>query len=231
MAKIIKIGIDGKNYYYYTNMRSDDIQLYKTKETDTANQKGSSEFFFEGQRNILAKIKNDKYPASILSVKWLARIFHERILWQADSIKEFQGSKIFKRAGLCVAKSYGYAIALNPYNKHSSIFFLEYIPSATRGIDYFNQAESDEKLHFIDRFCQDISNLAKINFYSRDAHFGNILITKENDVIWVDTHVYRLPILEKHKYQTLFRFFTKKIPLDYRAVADKLLRKHLNISC
>lgn len=206
------------------------IVLEKTSETLIANQKGSSEFFFDINRHLLAKVKNDKYTATSNALRWFGRIIHERILLQADAIKEHQGNKIFINAGIKTVPSHGYAIALNPLNHHGSIFFIEYLNETIRGSDYFNRASEEERIMFLEKFCVDVLRLAKYNYYCRDAHFGNTLVGNDNELTWIDTHVYRLPLFSRNKYTILLKYFIRKIPSAYQNHAEKILHEKFHSS-
>ncbi len=205
------------------------IRLDKTPEACSFDKTAQREVFVYSPLDSLVKIKIDKYTFCSRPIRWLGRILiQERLLFQVNSRSEYSGNEAYLTVGLKPVEAFAWGMALNPLNSWGSIYFMKHCRSATNGAEYFRASSRSKRLVLLEKLCAGTAALAKAGLYNRDQHFGNVLIDDNEEFIWIDTHVSRLPFFRKRRFRTAIESVSRKMPNDeFRRLARKLLEQKL----
>ncbi|WP_108444435.1 lipopolysaccharide kinase InaA family protein [Halomonas denitrificans] len=188
---------------------SNQLAFSSTTTTQAFEALGSSRFFVSQDQKILAKVVPDKFPRRQAPLKWLLRDYLEkRWLGQTDARKEYRSLQVLRRAGLATPRCYGWGVSLNPGNHNGSLLLMEHVQNAQPGGEVFNKLDEQGRLAFLERFCLEVARLAGAGYAHRDLHYDNLLIDKNGDILWIDTHVRRLPTKSADQWPALKRSLT-----------------------
>ncbi|WP_435631027.1 AarF/UbiB family protein [Carnimonas bestiolae] len=167
---------------------------------------GSSYFQLSSDGSMLLKFSRDKYRPQAHFFKWLMRdVISTRWLGSFDSKHEYQSAEVLRSVGQHTVLCHGVGVAAGLSNPLNSVFVMEYMASAVSGRERMAQLAPDEQRIFFDRFMGLVIALAKAGYAHRDLHMGNILVTQDDRLVWIDTHVKRLPRALKKRARVLSR--------------------------
>lgn len=170
------------------------LRLASTTTTAAFEAAGSSRFYLSQDDRILAKVVPDKFHKRRATFSWFCRDYLEkRWLLQSDARKEFLSLRILRQAGLATPRCHGWGLSLNPGNRNASLLLMEHMQEARPGGEVFDALDETGREHFLERFCQEVAALARAGFVHRDLHYNNLLIDKQDKLIWIDAHVRQLP--------------------------------------
>nr|WP_221188527.1 lipopolysaccharide kinase InaA family protein [Halomonas cerina] len=194
---------------FHANGLPDRLTLASTTTTAAFEAVGSSRFFVSADQQILAKVVPDKYRKSQSPLKWVLRDYLEK-RWLAQSVarKEFLSLQILRRAGLKTPRCHGWGISLNPGNRNASLLLMEHMRDARPGGEVFDEMDEDARQAFLERFCHEVAQLAHAGYVHRDLHYNNLLVTDQNEILWIDTHVRRLPTKSADQWPALRQSLT-----------------------
>lgn len=189
------LNLHGKKYYYlllHDQLGLAHWSLQQTELTRQLEHIASSQFWLHPASNTLCKIVPDKYPRWTLG--WLCRdLLNKRLIGHIDAFRELQSNRRLHKAGLRVVPCKAAGIALNPLNPRASFLAVRYLTDHHSGEDYFQRSDEAGRLSLLHRLAQDIDHLARHGYYHRDLHLGNMMISPCGHIVWIDTHVRRLP--------------------------------------
>ncbi|MGO2132590.1 MAG: hypothetical protein ACTH3D_06770 [Halomonas sp.] len=195
--KLLNLSFDGKAHCYllaHCRELTPPLQLSATSTTEVFESVASSRFFLSPDDTVLAKVVPDKFDRTTQPLKWLGRDYLEkRGLFQFDARKEYRCGRILQHMGLATPRYYGWGISLNPFNRNASLLLMEHIRDARPGGAVFETLDQQQRLALLDTLCQDIAHIARHGYALRDLHYNNLLITNDDKLIWIDTHLRRLP--------------------------------------
>ncbi|MDR9439900.1 MAG: lipopolysaccharide kinase InaA family protein [Halomonas sp.] len=182
----------------------DRLALASTTTTEAFEAVGSSRFYVSADQQILAKVVPDKVQKREAPLKWLLRDYLEkRWLGQSDARKEYLSLGILRRAGLKTPRCHGWGISLNPGNRNASLLLMEHLQDARPGGDVFVELDEEGRFAFLERFCQEVARLAHAGYVHRDLHYNNLLVGKNDELLWIDSHVRRLPTKSADQWPAL----------------------------
>lgn len=223
-------------YYRYaiflSNGISDDLTFVSNSITEKCESLGSSRFYLSEDGYILGKVTSDKYSRINNPIKWLLHDYMEkRLLLQADAAKEYRSLMILRRSGLRTPRCYGWGISFQPGNSGGSLLLMEHVQDARPGGDVFDTMTEAERLVFLNRFSQEVALLAKAGFVHRDLHYNNLLLDRNDEIIWIDAHVRRLPRKKSLHWSAIRHSLAidKLRGEDYRAFVEQQLNKWLSV--
>ncbi|MCE8014981.1 hypothetical protein HOP62_02690 [Halomonas sp. MCCC 1A17488] len=171
----------------------DRLVLASTSTTAQFESIGSSRFFTSSDGNLVAKVVPDKYSRWQSPLKWLMRDYLEkRWLGQCDAREEYESLQILKQAGLTTPRCHGWGISLNPGNSNASLLLTELIHDARPGGEVFDEIDEADRLAFLERFCTEVAQLAKLGYVHRDLHYNNLLIRHDQTIVWIDANVRKI---------------------------------------
>lgn len=171
-----------------------------------------SRFFLHQPTGSLLMVKLDKYSPRRHFLRWLGRmVIYERLLLQVDAHKEYRGNRIYRRAGLSPVPALAWGVALNPFNPMGSVFIMDYLSDAVSGWTWFDQSDDSARRALLDKVCDGLARLANLGYYNRDAHLGNLMVRRGGEILWIDTHLSRLPRNSAKRKKTLIESVTRKI--------------------
>ncbi|ALM52810.1 lipopolysaccharide kinase InaA family protein [Halomonas huangheensis] len=181
------------------------LALASTSTTEAFESVGSSRFYTSTDGLILAKVVRDKFCQRREPFKWLTRDYLEkRWLGQSDARKEYLSMRILKRAGLRTPRFHGWGISLNPANRNASLLLMEHIQGAEMGGDVvFMRADEATREKLLDRVAEEVLMLAKAGYLHRDLHLNNLLVTDNQELIWVDAHLKPMPKARDKRWPAL----------------------------
>ncbi|SEM14052.1 lipopolysaccharide kinase InaA family protein [Halomonas daqiaonensis] len=206
----------------------DRLALASTITTQAFEAAGSSRFYVSSDQRILAKIVPDKFTKCEAPLNWLLRDYLEkRWLGQSDARKEHLSLQILGRAGLKTPRCHGWGISLNPGNRNASLLLMEHLQDARPGGEVFDALNEPDRLAFLERFCREVAQLAHAGYVHRDLHYNNLLINRDEKIVWIDAHLRRLPTKNADQWSALRKSLTagKLRGEGYRQHAEALLRR------
>lgn len=206
------------------------LRLASTTTTAAFEAVASSRFYLSEDGSILAKVVPDKFAKRREPLNWLARDYLEkRWLLQSDARKEFLSLRVLHRTGLATPRCHGWGLSLNPANRNASLLLMEHKQAARPGGEVFDALDEAGRRRFLERFCNDIAILARAGYVHRDLHYNNLLVDADERLIWIDTHIRRLPRKRADQWPALMKSLTvNKLRGDvYRAHVEALLRAYL----
>ncbi|WP_136067777.1 lipopolysaccharide kinase InaA family protein [Modicisalibacter radicis] len=155
---------------------------------------GSSAFYLDETGGSLYKLVRDKYDWRQQSAKWLFRdLLDKRLSGRSAAAREYRSNRIIRRAGLRTIACRAYGVAVNPGNPLGSLYVMEYLDGARSGERHFLEQDEAGRRDFLRRMCDEALRLIAHGYVHRDFHFGNVLVDAQGELIWIDTHVRRLP--------------------------------------
>ncbi len=206
------------------------LRLVSTHTTAAFEAVGSSRFFLTEDGRLLAKVVSDKFDKRRAPLDWFGRDYLEkRWLLQSNARKELLSLRILQRAGLTTPHCHGWGLSLNPSNPSASLLLMEHRQDARPGGEVFDALDEQGRLRFLERFCEEVVTLAHAGYVHRDLHYNNLLIDANGGLVWIDTHVRRLPRKRADHWPALERSLsvTKLRGAKYRALAIEQLRRLL----
>lgn len=207
--KLLNLSLDGKPYAYllaHCRELATPLQLSATTTTDAFESQASSRFFLSPDAKVLAKVVPDKFNRSTCTLKWLGRDYLEkRWLFQFDARKEYRCGRILQRIGLRTPSYHGWGISLNPFNRNASLLLMEHIQDARAGGEVFETLDPQQRFAFVDTLCKDIAHIARHGYALRDLHYNNLLVANDGGLIWIDTHLRRLPQQQDKRWPMIKR--------------------------
>ncbi|MGL5040979.1 MAG: lipopolysaccharide kinase InaA family protein [Aeromonas sp.] len=193
--KLTTLDLHGKKYYYLLLHHPLELAHWSLQQNELTQQLeriASSQFWLHAPSHTLCKIVPDKYPR--WSSRWWGRDqFNKRLMGQIDALREWRSSRCLQQAGLRVVPCQAAGIALNPLNPYASFLAVSYLSDHHSGEHYFEHANEAERLSLLAQVAKDIYQLAAHGYYHRDLHLGNLMIDPCGQIVWIDTHVRRLP--------------------------------------
>lgn len=155
---------------------------------------GSSRFYLDTQKALLFKIVADKYDWRRRPMKWLLRdLLEKRLSGRFAGYREYSSNRIIRRAGLKAVECHAYGVAINPFNAFGSVYVMDYRQDAVSGEPFFLAQEESGRLTFLKRMCDEALQLIEHGYAHRDFHYGNVMVDGGGELIWIDTHVRKLP--------------------------------------
>lgn len=180
------------------------LALASTSTTDAFEAAGSSRFYTSQDGRILAKVVPDKFSTRLEPFKWLTRDYIEkRWLAQSDARKEYLSMRILARAGLRTPRFHGWGLSLNPANRNGSLLLMEQVKNAEMGGERFERFDEPERKMLLDQIADEVVILARAGYLHRDLHLNNLLVSPDNELIWVDAHLRRIPRRKEHQWPAL----------------------------
>ncbi|MGY6039559.1 lipopolysaccharide kinase InaA family protein [Aeromonas sp. AE23HZ002T15] len=202
---LTSLHFNGRKHYYL--LVNDDLKLptwtlAQTSQTRRFEEQGSSLFWHHDSSNSLCKLVADKYPRWTL--RWLCRDqLSKRLVGHIDAFREWRSNRLIRQAGLNVVPCKAAGLALNPLNPLGSFLAVQYLQDHQACDAYFQRADEASRLALLRQLARDIFQLAKQGYYHRDLHLGNLMQAPSGALVWIDTHVRRLPLLQSQRRQTL----------------------------
>ncbi|MDV6320066.1 hypothetical protein [Chromohalobacter sp. HP20-39] len=230
---LYRVSLNGVTRWYYLRTRfpfPSHIALQQPETTQDMEAVGSSRFFLDTASNTLFKLVADKHAVHREPFRWWIRdILEKRLLGGFDGLKEWQSNARIRQAGLRAIECRGVGVALNPFNPLGSLLAMEHLDEGESGADYFRRESEEARLAFLQSMCDDAVALIHHGYYHRDFHYGNLLLDDAGEIVWIDTHVKRLPQDAHQRRQTIIAMLspTKLQGERYRAFAEAYLIRQL----
>ncbi|WP_156816471.1 RIO1 family regulatory kinase/ATPase [Oceanimonas smirnovii] len=199
---------DEFRYLMFSSLNYSALNFISNSKTENFELLGSSTFFISENEKVIGKVKPDKYNIKTNLLKWFFHDFVEkRIFFQTDAIKEYRSLNIIKKAGLKTPECYGFGVSFNPLNKNGSLLLVEFLKNIRVGGEVFDELNETSRLKFLDKFSEEVAILIKLGYVHRDLHYNNILVDCDNNIIWIDAHVKKLPSNNKKRASAILKSF------------------------
>lgn len=195
----------GKEHYYLLFHNQAGLAHWSLKRIQTTRileRIASSQFWFHPASNSLCKIVPDKYPRWTFGW-WCRDLLSKRLIGHIDALREWRSNQHLRKAGLRVVSCKAAGLALNPLNPYASFLAVSYLTDHHSGQHYFLRADEVGRLSLLHLLAQDIYQLATHGYYHRDLHLGNLMVSPCGHIVWIDTHVRRLPNNLERRHQVL----------------------------
>ena len=150
------------------------------------------------------------------------RIDPYRKFFRSQALREYVGSMRLRTIGLQVPNPLGYGINLSPFGPYESVLLMEYIPNiGTLREVLENKADSTTRKNLLNQLGNDLKKMINEGVFHKDAHLGNILVSKDYNIFWIDNDISTLKksgdidrLLKKFTNNTLISEKEKKTYLS-----------------
>ncbi|WP_456429232.1 lipopolysaccharide kinase InaA family protein [Nitratifractor sp.] len=141
------------------------------------------------------------------------RVDPYRKYFRSQALREFRGSIKLEEIGLLAPKPFGYGINLTPLGCYESVLLMEYIPNIGTLREVFRE-EPDPSVReiLLKKLGRDLQRMVEARIYHKDAHFGNVLVTPDHDLVWIDNDL--APIKGPDESKRLLKKFRATPLLD-----------------
>ena len=141
------------------------------------------------------------------------RVDPYRKYFRSQAFRETQGSIKLKKLGLLAPKPLGYGVNLSPFGPYESVLLMEYIPNIGTLREVFRE-EPDPSVReiLLKKLGRDLQRMVEARIYHKDAHLGNILVTPDHDLVWIDNDL--APIKGPDESKRLLKKFRASPLLD-----------------
>jgi tRNA A-37 threonylcarbamoyl transferase component Bud32 len=192
--KIDYVNIEGKQHLYlfiYKNPSLPIINLEQDEITTRFEKIGSSRFYRMSSGE-LCKISTDRL--NTWSLSWFLRdILERRCFLKSPAVKEWRNNIILSKLGIKTVPIDAVAIACMPSNRLSSLLVMPLLTDMRSGEDYYNEANYLARNDLFQHIARDVALSAYNGYGHRDLHLGNLMVNSLGDIVWIDTHLKKLP--------------------------------------
>ena len=110
--------------------------------------------------------------------------------FQSQAKKEFKNTQILNSIGIKTPKVYLYAVNYNPFCEYESMLLMQRVEHLGTMADLFKRGiEGYSRQVMLNNFMRDIRVFIDNGYYHKDAHFNNVLVTKDYQTIWIDNSI------------------------------------------
>ncbi len=142
---------------------------------------------------------------------------YTRKVYRSQAKREYISTSLMDNIGIKTPKVYGYAVYLNPFSAYDSILLMERVENIGTMADIFkSKIERYHRKIMFENFKRDLKSFIDNGIYHRDAHFNNILITKDYETVWIDNDI---SALKGNKERV--KFLSKFIKRDFLSESEK----------
>lgn len=208
MSKHVLVLPDGSYRYrlHHAQGLSGYLTLHANQRTQHFIEIGSSQFFLSADNRWLFKFSPSKYSPHQRWFKWMLRdVLSTRLMGKYDARREYKSARVLARLGQQTVRCYGYGMPTRLANPLGSLYVMEYMGDAVSGREHMARLDEDSREHFFDRVMEWVIALARAGYAHRDLHLGNLMVTAQEDLVWIDTHVRRLPRQRARRAHALTR--------------------------
>ncbi|WP_457608704.1 lipopolysaccharide kinase InaA family protein [Nitratifractor sp.] len=139
-------------------------------------------------------------------IRYQKLIDHFRKLYHSQGFREFHSSRLLSKIGIPAPKVYGYGFSLWS-SEYESFLLAEFIPNKGTLREVFSRSTVKKRQSLFDELIHHLQLMINHGVYHKDAHPGNILVTEEDHLIWIDNDL--SPIRGKRETERLFKKFLR----------------------
>lgn len=106
--------------------------------------------------------------------------------------RETKGNTALTQLGLKAMAVYGWGITASPLAQYESVLFMQPLPQVTSGLTFIrNEQDTQLRLAFLRQMARQIACMLNHGFIHKDAHFDNVYLTPDQELIWIDNDIRR----------------------------------------
>lgn len=151
-------------------------------------------------------IVHREYVLKKIRPQTLADHFRKPFLSQAK--RESDSCRKMSTLGIRTPTIYNFGVNLSPIGRYESMLLMEYIPNIGTLQDVFQlESSPDIRDDLLERVFEDLNRLLNARIYHKDAHPGNILVTTDYDLVWINNDL--SPLRGEREYNRLFKKFLR----------------------
>ena len=168
----------------------------------------------------------DNYLLTIFQMQKYADFFRRYFASQAR--READSSTRLSALWLKSPEIYGYAVVLNPFCRYDSILLMELVEYENILSLLLRRAPKDERRERLLRiFAQNLNIFFENEVAHKDPHYGNILVTADDELVWIDNDIAPMKRCEDE-----LRFMRKYLKKDFLSEDEaRRLVDSLRCSC
>jgi len=153
------------------------------------------------------------------------RIDPFRKYFRSQALREYRSTLQLRKLGINVPTPLAYGTNLSPFGKYESILIMEYIPNiGTMREVMAHEANQRVRTKLLKKLGADLQRMMEARLYHKDAHLGNILVTPDYDLVWIDNDL--SPIKGPDELKRLLKKF-RATPLLTEEEKSAFLPDHL----
>jgi len=112
---------------------------------------------------------------------------HLRKFFRSQAKREALSSGYLTKLGISAPEIYGYGINISPIGTYESILLMEYIPNlGTLREILQSDLNSNVRSELLEQLKENLRCMIDAGVYHKDAHLGNILVTYDYHLVWID---------------------------------------------
>jgi len=131
---------------------------------------------------------------------------HLRKFFRSQAKREALSSRHLTKLGISAPEIYGYGVNLSPIGTYESILLMEYIPNlGTLQEILQSDLDSSVRRNLLEQLKEQLQCMIDAGVYHKDAHLGNILVTYDYRLVWIDNDL--SPIKGAREHHRLLKKF------------------------
>ncbi|MGL5936255.1 MAG: hypothetical protein ACRCZI_11615, partial [Cetobacterium sp.] len=139
-------------------------------------------------------------------------------------LKEWRANKVLCQNSIRTVEYIDAGISINPCCKHSSYLVMKYIENVKYGKGFFINSNEEGRGLMLEQIAIDLSLIIKIGYVPRDIHLDNFLVDEDGKIIWIDTHLKKIPLFFKQNKINKCLSYDKFYDVKYRDILyEKLM--------
>jgi tRNA A-37 threonylcarbamoyl transferase component Bud32 len=112
---------------------------------------------------------------------------HFRRTFRSQARREAEASRWMLRHGIPAPRIYGYAFNLSPFGGYESLLLMEHIENVGTLRDVLEKERRPERRErLLQQLRQSLERFFDRGIYHKDCHYGNILVGKDERIVWID---------------------------------------------
>ena len=141
----------------------------------------SSELYSADNGRVLAKfIRPTSFPKDYL----------RRLIGFSQASREYNSAKLMQLLGIRSIEVYSHSILLNLRSDYESVLYMKYLEDGQTAREYLAENKSqDNSLLLLNTIAKDLAQLFHQGYVVKDLHFGNILVSEQLNITWIDNDV------------------------------------------
>jgi len=118
--------------------------------------------------------------------------------------REVHSAKFLAKLGIRTPLVNSYGFNLSPFGAYESVLLMKYIPNIGTLREILEEEASEEVYeNLLDNLLSYLRKMIHAGVYHKDVNFGNILVTRTYNLIWIDNDI--SPIKSSKEYNRLFK--------------------------
>lgn len=120
--------------------------------------------------------------------------------------RETKGNRLLANLGLKTMAVHGWGMTASPLARYESVLFMQPLPQVTSGLTFIRtERNTQQRLAFLRQLAEQLACMLKHGLIHKDAHFDNVYLSADNELIWIDNDLRqpRTQAKRRHGFQKM----------------------------